>query len=88
MDRDGILMDEFIHNIVWNTAGDSVRAYYFKEGYGPGFLNAGLSTTQRKINFNTASMRNTVGLCLKKRIEIFKKNPGEPIKDIIGFFLS
>jgi hypothetical protein len=45
MDRDGKSREETIDNVLYVTAGDAVRTYYFKEGYGPDFLRAELSTT-------------------------------------------
>jgi hypothetical protein len=45
MDRDGTPRDEVIDNILYVTAGDAVRTYYFKEGYGPDFMRAELSST-------------------------------------------
>lgn len=88
MDRDGTPRDEVIDNILYVTAGDAVRTYYFKEGYGPDFMRAELSSTQKKVNYNTASMRNAVASALKRRIEIFKEDPTKPPRDIVGFFLA
>lgn len=88
IDKNNNIIRDRPENVVFHYTGDNARAYYFKAAYGNEFLKLEISNYQRRINFNSKTMRNCLAAKLKERLDLIEKSPSEIPRDIISHLVS